>query len=583
MALDSVLPAASLPNAAETHPSLSFRLEANSCAENLIPPGFRFAGTVDGYALYQFGPVVAFGSAPCRSIEDYILQFSGVGAIAIAIPQAPDNRPDHVLVFSDVYGLTDYFWTTDGQSVTVSREIASLVDDTTAIDEVSVFDLFFRGVVPFEFTAYSGVKKNMPLSYLRVGLRTHTSVEYRTVVPASDPTRTVQEFRESMEASLAVLGKHYANPLLYFSGGSDSTALLRVLPSGFQQFGAVHFHNVDNQLQEAYDRARQLVTLSVVQGTMAGRCRDLGRMPGAIHAGFRAFGQMAEHAQSHGHDCILTGQNADNVSQLGNTRIVTPRNILRNLLLHGTTGNVAKTYLTRTVTNHFEQVSRRLRRFYCDHILTYRGEEPGLSMLKVFASYCNSNPFYRDFASFGFLPESVHRRWWERLEANATLVNSLEGLSLRQKMLVLFSRCYIIAGDAKVIVTTGAAAGLPSWQVYTTPPVYRYFFNYRPPARDILKPKRTIREFANVRRAPAVSVESIVNDQQRVRRFAGRDVYPVNPEAPFEIELQELQSLFPWIHTGSLASVERYARPRENTISHIYGLVTKDFTPRLSP
>jgi hypothetical protein len=543
-------------------------------------PAFRFHAEIDGYRVLTHGPAQVFTRpGEGRSLEDFLLNFSGLHALCLCVPQSGQGD---VILSGDLYGLTQFYYRPRGRSLQLAFSPEPLSRDS-AVDEISLFELFYAGTVYGSRTPFEQVSKNRPLFALRLRFEGgRLEVAERLCLPRGGPT-TVRDFQPSLQDATAQVCRMYPQPLLAYSGGVDSDALLECLSRLGEPFSIIHYYREPADIRQAYVHARARhvrLHITVPAGGLASYNPTLQAC--APHGNPNPRLEWADFGQSSGAGCLLTGQNADFMSQFGNTYPTSLHTLLWDVAVHGLTSHAAKTLATRYVQN-VPAIGARLARFYQQRMVNLGGMDLELALLTVFACYHkHANPRYLDLGNLAFLDADLYEQWFDRMHREAAAIHDLPGLNLRQKLYLLLFNAYGLSGDVRCITAASVSAGLPNVQVYTTPPMVQYFFTVKPTLRDVVWPKSATHRM--LRRQPwrSTSIDAILGDRVNVTTFpyGNRLAGPVS-EMPLQDKLSVLHARYPWISRSSIYAIRNYlVTGWKMTISHLHALETRDFMPR---
>ena len=540
--------------------------------------GMRLLGIVAGYRVLVSGEPMLFVEPPrCATIDEFLLGFSGSGAMCACIGPKGD-----VLFGCDLYGLTTYFYRVNEHEVVISPMIDAITGTgNEKLDEVSLFELFFTGLVYGSGTPFVDVFKSCPLSVLEItfadaGVR----CARRDVLPA---ITQAPSFDDAIRGAMATVTRD-ARIQLNFSGGADSTALLRSLQEFGTPFTVSHYMLMPGELSEAYTGlAGTGLRLQVVRPWRQLRCTDLEYRPCAIHTSPEMDLELSDLALATGADMVLTGQNADAMSEFGNTDKVALRDLASSLLMQGLGGTSMRILLARAIEKFPKRVPRRLLRAYSMAAsLKNCSSDFELAFLTAMTCRRRPTPMWYNPEELSFLSWELRQAWLERMRGEVRHLDEHPELSFRQKLYVTQFRNYLIGGDVRCITAAAQRAGVRNVQLYTTPPMVSYFFNAEPSVRDILRPKTAIRRYAHWRARPRVAEAHVLSDAERVvvRDASYRLVGELDTRSPEE-KLREENARYPWLSRAAFEAVRPLQGPSwRSRVSQLYGLMHGEYAPR---
>lgn len=514
------------------------------------------------------------------SLASYMLRQTGYDFVAVAIPLG--DNPTRCTVFGDLYGLTEFFYRVRGDGVIVSRSITDLIDPDTKIDEISLFELYYNGYVYGHNTPYEGVSKNFPLSRMDISFAgRNVSIEHRDVVPGIGVTRSL---KTCLEAVISSIAPPASRPAVFFSGGTDSTSVAVGLARAGRPGALLHHKTTEEELQLARTHSHLGTSLQIADAPLDSNVQDLQFQACAIHGNRLMYDRLARLALRLDAGSVLTGQNADSVVQMRNTRHVSLRSYLRNVALFGVSGNATRTILTRWVSNSYPRVPKRILKLYRRYHLELESAGDYVEdFLTVFMCYGNSNPFSSTAGRLAFMGPQLYERWFTRMNGYARDLASLEGLSLRQRFLILQIRGGGTGGDVRSITSAARAHGVPTYQVYSHPTLFSYFYNWKPPGRVVFNAKFEIASYAKkgsrskaLRSQPSDSVP--VYDSMDGEHELSAAAFGVDDAST---ALGDLQSRYQWLSPASINALGRYL-PADwvTVVAHMRGLIDHDFTPQ---
>lgn len=539
--------------------------------------GMRFLAMVAGYRVLVAGePILFVEPERCATIDEFLLGFSGLDAMCACI--GPNGE---VLFGCDLYGLTTYFYRVAEREVVISRSIDAVVQPNGArLDEVGLFELFFNGLVYGSGTPFVDILKSCPLTVLEIAFDDRGArCARRDVLPAIGHAPS---FTEAIDRAMSVITRN-ARVQLNYSGGADSTALVRALLEVGRPFSAAHYMLSPGELSEAYlGLAGTDIPLHVVKPWRKLKCIDLANRSCAIHTCPEMDLELCDIASSTGADLVLTGQNADAMAEFGNTDKVSLRDLVSSLVMQGLGGTSMQILLARAIEKFPRRVPGRFIQAYSMATsLKNCSSDFELAFLTAMACRRRPTPTWYDAHELAFMDWELREAWLERVRKEVQRVDDHRELSFRQKLYVIQFRNYLIGGDVRRITAAARRTRLRNVQLYTTPPMVRYFFNADVSARDILWPKTAIRRYARWKRQPRVSAEQILSDTDRVsvRNASYRFVGELDRRPPEE-KLREEHARYPWISRAAFEAVRPLRGPSwRSRVSHLYGLMHGEFAP----
>lgn len=539
--------------------------------------GMRPLEIVAGYDVLVAGDPLLFVDPPgCTSIEQFLLGFSGSGALCACIGPSGD-----ILFGCDLYGLTEYFYRVHENRVVIATSMERLATDALALDEISLFELFFTGAIYGSGTPVSGLMKSCPLSVLEVRfIGEAPRCARKDVFPTG---AAPGGFADAIRSATATVVRGARQAQLSFSGGADSTAILHAMREAGASFAAAHYLLLDDELSGAYAQlAGSGIRLDVVRPWRQLKCVDLAYRPCAIHTHPEFDLELADLACRNERDLMLTGQNADAMAEFGNTRRMPARDLVAGVLLQGLCGSAMRVLLARAIQKFRDRMPSLLLRLYAKGASLDRcSSDFDLAFLMAMACKRRPTPMWYAPEQLAFLSWELRGAWLERVEREVMGVYQAPGLTFRQRLFVIQFRNYLIGGDVRSITAAAARAGLRNVQLYTTPPMVRHFFNADPWVRDVFRPKSAIRRFTHWSAGPRLDRERILSDSRRVAahdaayRLVGR-----HEGRPPDDKLRELCAVYPWVSRASLEALGAHPGPSwRSRVSHLHALVHGDYTP----
>lgn len=553
-----------------------FKIDA-SVLSSRAHPSFRAFAEIAGYDVLVLGEPLVFGPVTrLTTVSDFLLSFSGLNALCLLLPKDRDKRD--AILSCDLYGLTEFYYSMRGPVFSFSLSMEPLISAENEVDEVSLFELYYNRFIYGHRTPFNGVSRNCPLTYLCIRFsESGVSAEREDLLPVGEPTADNQ-FGPTLEATVSTLPCGVPIALSY-SGGVDSDAVFEALDRKGFDVAPVHYYYDDEGLRRSYENSlRRRKRLTVFRAGDRQKTLKLRWQGCAVHFNPDRRLDISRWAAEGGHRLLVTGQNADNLSQFGNTRVVPLRALARSIVLFGLNSGKMATVLTRLVHTRYPRLPRSFVNVYQRHVLGLAGTEFERAFLTVFTSRGSSKPLYRDLGQLAFLGADLYLRWVDRVKQNVESLLALKQLNFRQRLSVLGARGHLMSGDVRVFTSAAAMFGLKSFQAYSAPPMYRHFFNRQPSRRDTLWPKHFTRRYARYGRCPEVKTADILADRRNVDLVSsfGSLGRPMQP--PLAEQLAYLESRYAWISRTSLYALRQFMGPDWGMmIAHLYGLVRRQF------
>jgi len=457
------------------------------------------------------------------------------------------ESPTDIVLFTDQFGLARYYYLSTGDGVVVSDSVQQIKHylKHPVLSPTGIVSFLSQGYCHYESTYLEPLKKLSPLTAIRYHARNVVPIEGQLPQTCSHGSLI-----EALSAALTRLREQVGETALSFSGGVDSTALLRLcVENGLEVIPVFGLYcDLDFPQNRRDYAAARLQTrrygkrLIVLQ--LNARDRLLEQWHWNINVNpFDFHIALVQHSCAawcsvNGVGVLLSGQNADSLYNLGNTTYIplwqAPVTLLKSLSLRGggLTILAGRHLQTEAVLSRILRGGRLppwtlwlLRYIYgvstAQNTLFY-----ARAMGRGYHCLHGPLPYAEDRYISSILTEEGRELYSNYLDDLA--LQSLTSLEQepfpqgRRWLLKIKIMNYCQGRDVRCITESSRAHGVRSLLPFSTQPVISYFANTPLGLADVLTPKRELREFVGVRRTERLLPS--------FNRYSSQELVTVNSE-----------------------------------------------------
>ena len=244
-----------------------------------------------------------------------------------------DGRDQTLLLVRDRLGQKPMFFVYAGDCLLFASEVAALLEgmrflgQTLELDYTALAEVLGRGFVPYQRTAWRGIRRLPPATWLKLYPEGGTEqrcywTPWRGRAFQGDAAQAGDEFREYFHAAVRYNLVADAPVGIFLSGGVDSTAILAAASAFAPSLAAfsLAFDRPDGDLELPY-AAAVAARFRAMHRVVFFEGRDVERLPSLVAAAAEPCARYApllmmplyRHARDVGCKVVLTGDGGDEV------------------------------------------------------------------------------------------------------------------------------------------------------------------------------------------------------------------------------------------------------------------------------